>query len=96
MAGDLTIDGVGGHAWVEINYNGRDYILETTQPELPNPFLPAELMKDYSPLVAFDENAVYTVRQGIDVAGVINARFGVCAIPFLEEYICERCLQLEG
>ena len=94
VAGNLAIDSIGAHAWVELNLHGRDFILETTQPNLGNPLLPVGALANYEAVVAFDENAVYTVYEGANVRNIINAHFGVCAIPFLEDYICEKCLRL--
>lgn len=93
--GYLKIDDVGAHAWNRIQVAGGDYILETTQPSLVGLLVPVSAAPIYDEVLAFDENGVYTVGSGVDVAAVLNAKFGLCAIDFLRDYLSERCLGLE-
>lgn len=95
MLGNITLDGIGAHAWVAVKLSGKEYFLETTQPMLEKAIVPASLASAYESKVAFDENTVYTLSNGIDIEGVLNARFGLCAVPFLRDYLCRECLQLE-
>jgi len=93
VVGNITIDGIGAHAWVQVRVNDRPYFLEATQLNLPNAFIPTS-QSAYNPIVYLDENSVYTVSTTIDIAEVLSARFGVCAIPFLRNYLCDKCLSL--
>jgi len=96
VLGHITVDGIGAHAWVEANIRGKRYIIETTQPKIPRVLMPAERAPDYQGIVYFDDNSVYTVTGGANIKEVLNAKFGVCAIPFLRQYLCDRCLGLEA
>lgn len=95
VLGYINLDNIGAHGWVELNLSGSSYILETTQPNLERVFIPVSLVTVYDPVIYFDENRVYTLGNGVDIAKVINARFGLCAIHYLRDYLCERCLPLE-
>ncbi len=94
VVGNISLDGIGAHAWVQVNIGGRPYILETTQPNLPHVLIPVSSSGVYLPAVYFDENSVYTVNKVVDVAEELNARFGLCAVHFLHNYLCDKCLSL--
>lgn len=94
--GYINLDGIGAHAWCSVNISGESYILETTQPRLESAFIPVSEANAYDGVIAFDKNNVYTIREGADIAEMLNAQFGLCSIKFLEQYLCERCLGLEG
>lgn len=96
VVGNIKLDGIGSHAWVEINRGGRSYIMETTQPNINSALIPTDLADAYVPKVYFDEKNVYTTGENVDVKQVFEAHFGVCALPFLKDYLCERCLSLPG
>ncbi|KKN52929.1 hypothetical protein LCGC14_0607300 [marine sediment metagenome] len=92
--GELTHNGIGNHAWVQAQIEGRLYILEATITDKARAIIPASTLDIYKGKVYFDEETVYAVED-VDVCSVINERFSVCAIPFLENYLCEKCLALE-
>jgi hypothetical protein len=94
VMGYVTMDGIGGHAWVQVNIGGQDYIIETTQPNLPAAFIPLEKADVYDSKLYFSDKTVYTVDRSISVAEILNAHFGLCAVEFLRLYLCERCLEL--
>jgi len=94
VMGYVTMDGIGGHAWVEADIEGRKYLIETTQPNLPYALIPAEKAKAYDPKIYFSGKNVYTVDSKTDAADILSAHFGVCAVEFLRLYLCERCLEL--
>jgi len=96
VVGNLTLDGIGSHAWVEVNSRGRSIILESTQPNVTNALIPKHLAGAYEAKVYFDEKNVYTTDNKVSVRQVFQSHFGVCAVPFLKTYLCERCLSLEG
>jgi hypothetical protein len=92
--GEITHDGIGNHAWVQAQIEGRPYILEATITDKVTAIIPTSELNIYRGEIYFDEETVY-VTEGVDAADVINASFGVCAIPFLKNYLCEKCLALE-
>jgi hypothetical protein len=94
--GNVTLDGIGSHAWVQMNQGGRSYLLETTQPNITKALIPTDIAEAYEPMVYFDEKNVYTTGEKVSVRQVLQSHFGVCAVPFLQTYLCERCLSLEG
>ncbi len=94
VMGKLTHNGTGNHAWVEAQIDGRMYIVEPTITDKVRAIIPVNCIDIYEAEVYFDEEKVYTVG-GIDVANVINNRFELRDIPFLENYLCEKCLALE-
>lgn len=96
VLGHLRLDGIGAHAWVEIELDGSNYILEGTQPNIEKAIIPASLAGAYEPVVYFSNDGVYTLSSEADgVARIIEEHFGFCAIPFLREYLCDRCRDLE-
>ena len=94
VMGRVTIDGIGAHAWVEVECSGKDYLLETTLPQLEEALIPTSLATAYEPVLCFSDKRVYGMLVGETVESIINARFGFCPIPFLQQYLCERCLEL--
>lgn len=95
VMGVLSNNGAGNHAWVQAQIDGRLHILEATITDKARAILPVSCLDIYKGEVYFDEETVYAVG-GVDVASVINARFELKDIPFLENYLCEKCLALEG
>mgnify|MGYP001573059683 CR=1 FL=1 len=96
VVGDLTLGDVGSHAWVEVRRGGRLYIMETTQPNIRYALIPKELAKAYEAKLYFDEKTVYTVDNRVNIVEVLQADFALDPIQYLETYLCERCLELEG
>ena len=95
VMGVINSDGGGDHAWVEAQLDGRIHILEATITDKFRAIIPVSCLDIYESKVYFDEDRVYTVGD-IDVAGVINKRFELRDIPFLANYLCGKCLALEG
>ena len=95
VMGQLSNNGAGSHAWVEAQIDGRLYILEATITDKAKAILPAACLDMYKAEVYFDEDMVYTA-DNVNVTAVINSRFELKDIPFLENYLCEKCLVLEG
>jgi hypothetical protein len=54
VIGGFALDGVGGHAWCQIDRNGAQYILEATSPPKAQPWVPAAIMGSvYIPYAVF-------------------------------------------
>ncbi len=85
-----------GHAWVVVNLEGRPILLETTQPRIDDPLIPAENALAYEPVLCFDQKNVYTIDERYDIPAFLNTRFTGQAIPFLKDYLCNKCLALQG
>lgn len=96
IIGDLVLGDVGSHAWVEVRHQGRSYIMETTQPNIRYAMIPKELAGAYQAMVCFDEKSVYTVDRSVNIVEVLQADFALDPIKYLETYLCERCLEMEG
>ncbi len=94
VMGALSNNNAGNHAWVQAQIDGRLYILEATITDKARAIIPASCLDIYKGEVYFDEEGVYTA-EGVDAASVINTRFELKDIPFLENYLCEKCLALE-
>ena len=96
--GYLNLQSPGAHAWVTLDNVGDRFIIETTQPNLPNPFIRASEAVAYEDIVYFNQEKVYTVGRvsGQEIAAVLNSEFKIKTIEFLEGYLCEHCLSLEG
>jgi hypothetical protein len=94
VVGNIKLDGIGSHAWVELNSGRGSYILETTQPNISHAIIPKNVVDAYEGMVYFDDESVYTTGDRVSVKNVLSSHFGVCAVPFLKTYLCERCLSL--
>jgi hypothetical protein len=94
--GELRSNGavLGNHAWVEALVNGRNNIIETTIGDLSRAMIPAPSLDMYIPKIYFDEGRVYTADIQ-NTTDILNRRYGVRAIQFLHDYLCEKCLALE-
>lgn len=95
VLGHISLDGIGAHAWVEVNIEGTYQILESTVTDPQKAMVPVHLATIYDPVIYFTDESVYNVIERENSEAILNERFGFCAIPYLSEYICERCLQLE-
>lgn len=52
--------GPGGHAWVEINYNSRPYIMESTKSDM-QPMVASEVADIYEPVIYFNDETVEVI-----------------------------------
>ena len=81
---NLTSDGVGGHAICYLASN--DLVMETTNPELTNPFMRARDADIYESVIFFnDQNMRY-------VPGVpyLSEPLGNCCVGWLRDYVNDR------
>jgi hypothetical protein len=96
VLGRYEAEDIGGHAWVQVQLYGQTYFIETTQPRLPSPLITPEKATKYKAQLYFDQHAVYLGGRSLSSVEVLNQRFGLCAQPYLEKYLCEHCLALKG
>lgn len=88
--GHITLDSIGAHAWVTVLLPNGNFILETTVDQLDRALLPLDKADAYDPVIYFNDGGVFTTTDG----DILNEHFGFCAVPWLKDYICERCLDL--
>lgn len=91
--GHLHMGNVGAHAWVVARPNGQEYIVESTVSDEAAGLVPVENAPEYRPVIYFNDTVVYTVGEG--AGDIIQEHFGFCAVPWLGQYLCERCSNLE-
>jgi len=81
---NVNVDGIDGHAVSYIRFED-DYILETTNPGIKNPFMPASAADIYGAVAWFND------KQVSYVPGTrLREPLGLCCIGWLEQYINER------
>jgi hypothetical protein len=88
--GHITLDGIGAHAWVTAELNSRNYIIETTTNQQDRAFMPIEKADAYDPIIVFNNKGV----QAISNSDILNEHLGFCAVEWLRDYVCERCVEL--
>jgi len=81
---NVNVDGVDGHAVSYIKLED-DYVLETTNPGIKSPFMPAAAADIYDAVSFFNDKRVSYVP---DIR--LREPLGLCCISWLEEYINER------
>ena len=77
---NVTYDGIGGHAVVYLEEG--DYILETTNPKIANPFMRASDVDMYEAVIFFNNTEVRTV-PGVS----LTEPLGLCCLRWLESYV---------
>jgi len=90
--GHITFDGIGAHAWVCMDIPEGSFVLETTVDNLEKALLPLNRADAYDPIIYFNDEGVTTLSD----SQILEEHFGFCAVKWLKEYICERCLSLNS
>ena len=78
---NVRADGIGGHAVCYLRL-GRDYVLETTNPRVTTPFMEADDLDIYEPVLFFNDSEVKRI-EGI----ALREPFGTCCLRWLADYI---------
>jgi len=81
---NVNVDGIDGHAVSYIKLDD-DYILETTNPGIKSPFMPAAAADIYGAVSWFNDEHVSYIPEVR-----LREPLGLCCIAWLEEYINER------
>jgi hypothetical protein len=81
---NVNVDGIDGHAVSYIKIDD-DYILETTNPGIKSPFMPAASADIYGAVSWFNDKQVSYIPEV-----QLREPLGLCCIRWLEEYINER------
>ena len=79
--GNLYNGTAGGHAWVQVNLGGQDYIMEATTTKV-RPLVLARTAERYEAVHLFNDKEVYTI-QGKSVCEPYTA----CYSPRLSDYL---------
>jgi len=61
VLGNLYNGKPGGHAWVEVRLNERDYVSETTRPDVPA-LVMASIADRYEPVHYFNDKEAYAIE----------------------------------
>jgi len=82
--GNLNTDGQSGHAFGYIRLDGKDYILETTNPSVRDKLIPIETVGIYEDIIYFNDLGVRAVPER-----TIREPFSACynCEPFLIDYL---------
>jgi hypothetical protein len=81
---NVNVDGIDGHAVTYLRL-GDDYILETTNPGIKSPFMPASSGQIYEGVVWFNDKDVFCIP-----GPQLRQPLGTCCIRWLEDYVNER------
>ncbi len=81
VLGNLYNGKPGGHAWVQVNLGGIDYIVESTRADIPT-FVPADGAERYEAVHKFDDNSVYTIE-----GRTVMVPYTACYSSWLRDYL---------
>jgi hypothetical protein len=79
--------GSGGHAWVQVRLNGRDFIVEATQPKMPA-LAPAELAGRYEEVHLFNDKETFAIP-----GRTVMTPFKACYSDWLHDYLDHNYIQ---
>jgi len=83
VLGNLENNGdIGGHAWCEINLGGRDFIMESTRPDVP-PLVPTQIATRYQPVHLFNDKQAYYI-EGATVMEPFSAAYSTWLKDYLD------------
>jgi len=80
VLGNLYNGKAGGHAWVQINFNGQDYIVEATRSDVK--LVPAFAADRYEAVHLFNDKEVYAVE-----GKTVLEPFTACFSTWLRDYL---------
>jgi hypothetical protein len=81
VLGNLHNGKVGGHAWVQINYNGSDFISEATRADVPT-MIPVNSATRYEAVHLFNDKEVYAIP-----GKTVMEPFQACYSSWLADYL---------
>ena len=80
VLGNLYNGKPGGHAWVGLRLDD-DYIMESTQPNVP-PLVPVSATQRYEAIHLFNDQSLYTIP-----GKTVMKPYTACFSPWLEDYL---------
>ena len=81
VLGNLHNGKTGGHAWVQVNLNGRDYIIESTRPDVRT-LVPTTSTDRYEAIHYFNDQRLYAVP-----GKTVLEPFTKCFSTWLRDYL---------
>ena len=81
VLGNLYNGKPGGHAWVQVKLGGRDYIMESTRPDVP-PLVLADAADRYEAVHLFNDQEVYAIE-----GKTVLEPFAACYSTWLKDYL---------
>jgi len=81
VLGNLYNGKPGGHVWIELNLGGRDYIMESTRPDV-SPLVPTFATDRYEGVHLFNDKSVYNVE-----GRTVMTPFTACYSTWLKDYL---------
>ena len=83
VLGNLSNNGdTGGHAWVQCNFGGTDYIMESTRPDVPA-MVRASIATRYQPVHLFNDEQAYYI-EGATVMEPFTAAYSTWLKDYLD------------
>ncbi len=91
VLGNLNNNGdSGGHAWCQVSLEGRDYVMESTRPDVP-PLIPTDIATKYEAVHLFNDKETYYI-EGTTVMEPFTAAYS----PWLKDYLDWTYIKGEG
>lgn len=81
VLGNLYNGKPGGHAWVLVKLDGREYIMESTRPDVPA-LIPAEATERYEAVHLFNDKETYAIE-----GKTVLEPFTACFSTWLKDYL---------
>jgi len=81
VLGNLHNGKPGGHAWVQVNLAGADYVMESTRPDVP-PFVPVGIADRYEVVHLFNDEEVHAIE-----GRTVLEPFTACFSTWLKDYL---------
>ena len=82
VLGNITSDGIGGHAYVICQLDSEIYLLESTRPDIKNPFVIASDVQIYDPVIFVNERETAYIPNK-----KVKEPLGMCCLKFLADYL---------
>jgi len=81
VLGNLYNGKPGGHAWVQVNLGGQEYIVESTQPDVQS-LIPAYSVDRYEAVHLFNDEGAYAIE-----GRTVMEPFTACFSTWLRDYL---------
>lgn len=82
VLGNLYNGKPGGHAWVQVRLDGREYIMESTRPDVPALIPVSEATKRYEAVHLFNDKETYAIE-----GRTVLEPFTACFSTWLKDYL---------
>jgi len=82
VIGNITNHRIDGHAWAIVEIEGNTYLLESTRPDIKNPFVIATEAKLYDPIIFVNNREIRYIPTK-----KVKEPLGYCCLRFLSDYL---------